>query len=243
MTPINRTLLAASLVAAPLLLSAGEVARKYVMFGKADSDDPVIHTRNKILQVAAHPDLWTVHSYLTLLGILAWSGAMIAIATVISARQPVLGVVGGILGLASVVGYAAHLGFYTIPLGVSAGMADQDLDAAVTYQLAGESDPFLTAMVLFFIATMVIGQFALGLGLWRARAVPWWAAACLPISVALGLEPGSHPLWGLVLLLPLIPFLFVAIRQQEEPKAVSPRPHPRRPPQDQPAPSGQRRPR
>jgi hypothetical protein len=241
MTPINRTLLAASLVAAPLLLSAGEVARKYVMFGKADSDDPVIHTRDKILHVAAHPDLWTLHSYLTLLGILAWSGAMIAVATVISARQPVLGVVGGVLGLGSAVGYAAHLGFYTIPLGVSAGMADQDLDAAVTVRLAGESDSFLTAMVLFFIATMVIGQLVLGLGLWRARAVPWWAAACLPISAAVNLEPGSHPLWGLVMLLALIPFLFVAIRQPEQPGAVSPRPRPPQPPRDQPAPSGQHR--
>ena len=80
MTPINRTLLAATLVAAPLLLASSEVVRKYVMFGKVDSDDPFLDTRDKIMQVAAQPDLWTVHSYLTLLGILAWLGAMIAIA-------------------------------------------------------------------------------------------------------------------------------------------------------------------
>jgi hypothetical protein len=217
MTPINRTLLAATLVAAPLLLSAGEVVRKYVMLGKVDSDDPIIHTRDKIMHVAAQPDLWMLHSYLTLLGILAWLGAMIAIATVISTRRPVLGVVGGALGLASVVGYAAHLGFYTIPLGVSAGMADQDLDAAATVWVAGESDSFLTAMVLFFIVTMILGQLALGLGLWRAQAVPWWAAACLPLSAAMSLEPGSSPLWGLVLLLPLIPFLFIAVMGQGRP--------------------------
>ena len=69
-------------------------------------------------------------------------------------------------------------------------------------------------MVLFFIITMVFGQLALGFGLWRARAAPWWAAACLPLSAALNLEPGSSPLWGLVMLLPLIPFLFIAIRNR-----------------------------
>ena len=211
MTPINRTFLAATLVAAPLLLASSEVVRKYVALGEVDSGDPMVDARDKILQVAAHPDLWLLHSYLTLLGILAWLGAMIAITAAISARRPVLGAVGGILGLGSAIGYAAHLGFYTIPLGVSAGMAEQDLDAAATVWVAGDGDPFTEAMVLFFITTMVFGQLVLGLGLWRARAVPWWAAACLPLSAALNLEPGSSPLWGLVMLLPLIPFLFIAV--------------------------------
>jgi len=69
---------------------------------------------------------------------------------------------------------------------------------------------------------MVFGQLVLGLGLWRARAVPWWAAACLPLSAALNLEPGSSPLWGLVMLLPLIPFLFIAVN--ETPAGASTRP-------------------
>lgn len=211
MKPINRTLLAATLLAAPLLLASSEVVRKYVALGEVNSGDPIVDARDKILQVAAHPDLWLLHSYLTLLGILAWLGAMIAITAAIMPRRPVLGILGGILGLGSAIGYAAHLGFYTIPLGVSAGMAEQDLDAAATVWVAGDGDPFTEAMVLFFITTMVLGQLVLGLGLWRARAVPWWAAACLPLSAALNLEPGSSPLWGLVMLLPLIPFLFIAV--------------------------------
>ena len=217
MTPINRTFLAATLVAAPVLLASSEVVRKYVARGEVDTGDPFLDARDKIIQVAAQPDLWLLHSYLTLLGILAWLGAMIAATAVISARRPVLGLVGGVLGLGSVVGYAAHLGFYTIPLGVSAGLADQDLDAAATVWVAGESDPFSSAMVLFFIVTMVFGQLALGFGLWRAQAAPWWAAACLPLSAALNLNPGSSPLWGLVMLLPLIPFLFLAIKEPEQP--------------------------
>ena len=67
-------------------------------------------------------------------------------------------------------------------------------------------------MVLFFILTMVLSQFVLGFGLWRTRVAPWWAAACLPLAAVLGLEPGPSPLWGLVPLLPIIPFLFVAAR-------------------------------
>ena len=164
------------------------------------------------MQVAAHSELWLLHSSLALLGILAWLGAVIATAAVISARRPILGPVGGVLGLASAVGYAAHLGFYTIPLGISAGMADQELDSAAAFEVAAEGDPFLAAMVLFFILAMVSSQFVLGFGLWRARVAPWWAAACLPLTVVLSLEPGPSPLWGLVPLLPIIPFLFVAVR-------------------------------
>jgi len=211
MTPINRTSLAAALVAAPPLLGAGEVVRKYVAWGETDSGDPLVDARDKIAHVAAEPDLWLLHSYLTLFGILAWLGAMIATTAVVSARRPVLGFVGGVFGLGSVVGYAAHLGFYTIPLGISAGLTGEQLDAAVVFWAAGDGDPFLEAMILFFIATMLFGQLVLGFGLWRAQAVPWWAAACLPLSVALSLEPGRHPLWGLALLLPLIPFLFIAL--------------------------------
>ena len=216
MTPINRTFLAATLVAAPLLLASGEMLRKYVARGEVNTGEPFLDARDKIMQVAAQPDLWLLHSYLTLLGILAWLGAMIATTAVISARRPVLGLVGGVLGLGSVVGYAAHLGFYTIPLGISAGLADQDLDAAATVWVAGESDRFSSAMVLFFIATMTFGQLTLGFGLWRAQAAPWWAAACLPLSAVLNLNPGSSPLWGLVMLPPLIPFLFIATKEPEQ---------------------------
>ena len=222
MKPIKSTWLAATLVAAPLLLASSEVVRKYVALGQVNSGDPMVDARDKILQVAAHSDLWLVHSYLTLLGILAWLGAMIAVTAAIRARRPVLGAVGGVLGLGSAIGYAAHLGFYTIPLGVSAGMAEQDLNAAATVWVAGNGDPFTEAVVLFFITTMALGQLVLGLGLWRARAVPWWAAACLPLSAALNLEPGSSPLWGLVMLLPLIPFLCIAVNGT--PAGASPRP-------------------
>jgi hypothetical protein len=145
MTPMYRTLLPATLVAAPLLLSASEILRKYIALGAVDSGDPLADARTKIMQVAAHSDLWLLHSYLVLLGILAWLGAMIATAAVISARRPILGSVGGILGLASAVGYAAHLGFYTIPLGISAGMADQVLDSAAAFEVAAVGDPFLAS--------------------------------------------------------------------------------------------------
>lgn len=209
MTPTNRSL-AAALVAAPLLLTASEVVRKYVAWGEVDSEDPLTDARDKLMHVAAQPDLWLLHSYLTLFGILAWLGAMIATAAAVGARRPVLGLFAGVLGLGSAVGYAAHLGFYTIPIGISAGLSGEQFDAAVTFWAAGDGDPFLESVILFFIAAMVIGQLVIGFGLWRARAVPWWAAACLPLSVALTLEPGRHPLWGSAMLLPLIPFLFIA---------------------------------
>jgi hypothetical protein len=212
MTSINRRLLVLSLLAAPVLLSASEMVRKYVAQGEVDSGNALVDARDKIANVAAEPGLWQLHSYLTLVGVLAWMGAMIAATAVVSSRRPVLGALGGVLGLSSAVGYATHLGFYTVPLGSSAGLARQDLDAAASVWVGGDADAFTLVLVFFFIATMVLGQLVVGLGLWRAQAVPWWAALCLPLSVALTLEPGSNPLWGLAMMLPLIPFLFVARR-------------------------------
>lgn len=46
---------------------------------------------------------------------------------------------------------------------------------------------------------------------------------CVPaLSAVLNLEPGSSPLWGLVMLLPLIPFLFISV--QGAPAGASTRP-------------------
>ena len=142
MKPINRTLLAATLVAAPLLLASSEVVRKYVALGRSTQGTRSSTRATRSCRSPPTQDLWLLHSYLTLLGVLAWLGAMIAITAAIRARRPVLGTVGGILGLGSAIGYAAHLGFYTIPLGVSAGMAEQDLNAAATVWVAGDGDPF-----------------------------------------------------------------------------------------------------
>jgi hypothetical protein len=210
MTPLNRMLLATSLLAAPVLLSASEVIRKYVARGEVESGDAVLDARDKIAQVAAEPGLWQLHSYLTLVGVLAWLGAMIAVTAVVSARRPILGAIGGVLGVGSGLGYAAHIGFYTVPLGTAAGLGGEELDAAATVWAAGDGDGFSAAVVLVFIATMVFGQLVIGLGLWRAHVAPWWAAACLPLSVALTLDPGRSPLWGLPMLLLVVPFAMVA---------------------------------
>ena len=212
MTPLNRLLLVSSLLAAPVLLSGSEVVRKYVARGEVESGDPVVDARDKIAQVAAEPGLWQLHSYLTLFGVLAWLGAMIAVAVAVSPRRPVLGAVGGGLGVASGLAYAAHLGFYSVPLGTAAGLAGEELDAAARVWAAGDGGGFSLAIVFVFIATMLFGQLVIGIGLWRARVAPWWAAACLPLAAALAFDPGRSPWWGLPMLLVLVPFAFVASR-------------------------------
>lgn len=148
----------------------------------------------KITQVTANISMWHLHGYLTLVGALAWLGAMIALTYLISERRPTLGLVGGLLGLSSALGWALHLG-YTVPLGVSAGMADDNLGAAATVLAAGDSDSFGMAMVLFFIATNLLAHLVRGYRLWRATVAPWWAAACLPALPLLVLDPGSSPWW------------------------------------------------
>ena len=230
MTPLNRKLLVWSLLAAPVLLSGSEVVRKYVAQGEVESGNPVVDARDKIAQVAAEPGLWQLHSYLTLFGVLAWVGAMIAVAVVVSPRRPVLGAVGGVLGVASGLAYAAHLGFYSVPLGTAAGLADEELDAAVRVWAAGDGGGFSLAIVFVFIATMLFGQLVIGLAVWRAGVAPWWAAACLPVAAALAFDPGRSPWWGLPMLLVLVPFGFVAVRLGTDvpmptPPGAAPRAH------------------
>jgi hypothetical protein len=222
MTPLNRLLLVSSLLAAPVLLSGSEVVRKYVARGEVESGDPVVDARDKIAQVAAEPGLWQLHSYLTLFGVLAWLGAMIAVAVAVSPRRPVLGALGGVLGVASGLAYAAHLGFYSVPLGTAAGLTGAELDAAARVWAVGDGGGFSLAIVFVFIATMFFGQLVIALGLWRARVVPWWAAACLPLAVVLALDPGRSPWWGLPMLLVLVPFGFVAHRLGADEPVVTP---------------------
>jgi hypothetical protein len=212
MTPLNRLLLVSSLLAAPVLLSGSEVVRKYVARGEVETGDSLLDAHDKIARVAAEPGLWQLHSYLTLFGVLAWLGAMIAVAVAVSPRRPILGAVGGVLGAASGLAYAAHIGFYSVPLGTAAGLSGVELDAAARVWAAGDGGGFSLAIVLVFIATMLFGQLVVGLGLWRAQVAPWWAAACLPLAAALAFDPGRSPWWGLPMLLVVVPFGFVASR-------------------------------
>jgi hypothetical protein len=212
MTRLHRMVLAASLLAAPILLAAGEAARKYVEQGRSETGDPVARAGEKISFIAGDMAMWQLHGYLTLAGALAWLGAVVAVTRLVSERRPVLGLVGGALGFCAGLGWALHLGFYTVPLSLSAAMADTDLTAAATVWAAGDSDAFGTAMVLFFILSNLLAHLALGWGLWRARVVPWWAAACLAVVPVLALEPGPSPVWAATLLIPVIPFTMVAVR-------------------------------
>ena len=212
MTRLNRMALAGSLVTAPILLGASEAVRKHVEQGRTGSADATANASEKITHVAANISMWHLHGYLTLAGALAWLGAMIALTCLISERRAALGLVGGLLGLGSALGWALHLGFYTVPLSVSAAMADDDLRAAATVWAAGDSDSFGMAMVLFFIATNLLAHLVLGYGLWRAKIVPWWAAVCLPAIPILVLDPGSSPWWGTPFLILLLPFTIAAGR-------------------------------
>ncbi len=212
MTRLRRLTLAGSLVTAPILLAAGEAARMRVEQGRTDSADAVANAGEKITQVAAHLATWHMHGYLVLAGALTWLGAVIALTALISERRPTLGLVGGVLGLSAGLGWAVHLGFYTVQLSVSAAVADTNPDAAATVWAAGDSSSLLMAMVLFFIATNLLAHLVFGFGLWRAQVLPWWAAVWLPALPVLLLDPGSNPAWAAAFLVLLIPFVLAARR-------------------------------
>ena len=140
--------------------------------------------------------MWHLHGYLTLAGALAWLGAVIALTCLISERRPTLGLFGGLIGLGSALGWALHLGFYTVPLSAAGGMADDNLDAAATVWAGPATARSGMTMVLFFIATQLLAHLVLGYGLWRAMIVPWWAAVCLPALPILVPRSRLEPMVG-----------------------------------------------
>lgn len=72
--------------------------------------------------------------------------------------------------------------------------------------LAGSGSDWLSAVgLLMFFGGALLTPIVLGIGLWRAHALPWWAAAGLVVWLAgvfLGSESMPAALVNLALLLP-----------------------------------------
>jgi hypothetical protein len=215
--PIHRPLLIACLLAAPALLTASELARLRVESAHVESEDAVADARSQLDAVAAQLPLWHLAAVLDLLFILAWLGALLAAVIVIARTRPLAGLATGAVAVLSGLGFAMHHAFYYQALADLAGTPDHDRTARVL--AASGSDWLSVVALLIFFAGALLTPIVLGVGLWRARALPWWAAAGLVLwfaGVFIGSEATPAALVNLALLLP---FAAVA-RHLGEPSAT-----------------------
>ena len=207
----NTLILSAGLVLSPVLLTAAEWVRLTVDNAYVEIEsDSVADAASHLQAVADRLAWWHAAAYLDLAYIAAWALALLAIAVVVGRTRPVLAALSGLLGLISTLGLAMHWAFYYIPLGSLAQEADRDL-AARAASASGDDRLLAIALLMFQLGTLlaVVGA---GVGLWRAHALPWWAALGLLIwlgYVVAGMEARPAALLNLALLLP---FLAVARR-------------------------------
>jgi len=214
MNRLHTSILAGGLVLSPVFLTAAELARLTVdnQYVENESDD-VLDSTSHLQAVAENMSLWHTAAYLDLGYLLTWAIALLAITIVVARSRPVLAAVVGLLGLVSSVGVAFHWAFYYLPLAGLAQAADRDLAAraASTYG----DDALLAVALLMFLLGTLLATLASGIGLWRARALPWWGAIGLAVwlgFVFVGSEARAAALVNLALLLP-----FVAVARELSP--------------------------
>jgi hypothetical protein len=220
MHPAHRITAAIALVAAPLLFATGEFLRLQVEGGVDYSQGDTDIYRAQIDAVAANPDAWLFHGMAVLIGTLAWALAVVAIIAVVGRSRPVLALVGGVLGLASAVAHGAHLGFYTVTMSVLGRMPADGRDAGVAVWGGTADDPLGNVLVLFFMVTFFVAPLVLAFGLWRERAMPWWAFALFVVGQLL-MAGASDLVLGLGQLLWLPAMIFTGLRFGGVPRSAA----------------------
>jgi hypothetical protein len=204
-------ILSAGLLLSPALITAEEWVRLTVDNSYVEIEsDPVADAASHLQAVADRLAWWHAAAYLDLAFIATWALALLAITVVVARTRPMLAAMSGLLGLVSALGLAMHWAFYYIPLASLAQKADRDL-AARAASASGDDRLLVIALLMFLLGTL-LAVLGAGVGLWRAHALPWWAALGLVVwlgSVVAGTETRPAALLNLALLLP---FLAVARR-------------------------------
>jgi len=211
MNRVHTYILSSGLILSPVFITAEELVRLTVDNGYVENDsDPVADAASHLHVVADNLTTWHLAAYLNLAYVVTWALALLAITVLVARTRPVLAAISGLLGLVSVLGIAFHWAFYYLPLASLAQEDDRQL-AAHALSAFGDDVLLVVALLMFLLGTL-LAVLAAGLGLWRAHALPWWAA--LGFLVWLGyVVTGSEARMAALLNLSLLPpFLAVASR-------------------------------
>jgi hypothetical protein len=169
---IRRLFSGACLIAGPALFFLGILVRPT---GSDDTGDELLaYVRDNSTAVQLS-DLMLITAVLLLVP--AFVGAM----HVLRNRAPLLGYLGG--GLAAV-GFVCLFGMITVD-GVALEIARRGTAAAgmgMVLDQAPNQDLLLWTLTLVFVAGHIIGTILLGIGLFRTRFVPVWAAVAVTMS-------------------------------------------------------------
>jgi hypothetical protein len=165
---LPRLAIGSSLVLAPLAYLVSSIA------------SPPLHASDaaSLAEVARHPERFYVYAIFITIGTMLLVPAFVGLMQLLRERAPWLGYVGGGLagfGILVAVGDSmTELMFWQM------GASGADRDQMVA--LAHRYDTATGASLIFTVGGVatIVGIVLVGVGLWRARVVPAWAALCIP---------------------------------------------------------------
>jgi hypothetical protein len=216
---------AASLIGTPLLGLAGACAWPPLRASE----------HAQIAAIAAQPGRWYTFTLLILLSSFLLVPALLALMRLLGQTRPVWALLAGSLaGLGALVSIAdSASGLMYWQMGAPGASLGQMAALATRYNTAAGT------AVIFMIGGLatIAGTLLLSAGLWRAHAIPAWAAAAIPISTIAniaGLGASSVPitLVSYVLLLAAFGRIAVIVRtspawtQPDSPVTPAPAPSP-----------------
>jgi hypothetical protein len=179
----TRTALALGLVAGPVVFAVGDTLRRVV-----DSDAGSSATQITAA-VHAHPGLWLAAALLEVIApllVLPGLAALAATAPGRGRRTTIVGAsmltVGQVAGVGHAVAFFAPYALYA-----KAGTSPSQVRAL---DRASESWPALVALIVLFMAGLIVGTLVLFVGLRLARRVPIWAVVAALLFVVLGGSAG-----------------------------------------------------
>jgi hypothetical protein len=166
----RKTVAGCCMVAGPLLVLIGFVL------------SPAIHTdaAEQVNAFAADRDGTIASALFSLAGIALMVGAVFGVMHMLRERMAAYGPLGGGLAIMGLIAFAAQCGVLILAWQMVADGV-QPSDVAAWDGLIGAAAAVIAMQVVAWLGTA--GFVVLAAGLYRARAVDWWMAACMAVGV------------------------------------------------------------
>ncbi|HSP59937.1 MAG TPA: hypothetical protein VLO09_02650 [Ornithinimicrobium sp.] len=221
-----RTLGALSLIAMPVVITAGDLLRLGVESQTTGDGSTLTSVVSQLEAVEENRVAWEIVSWSFYAGALLTIPMTLLLWHLAVGRAPVWAWVGGVLGACSVVGQVAHLMGYFGSLGALSTLADRD--AAAAAHLALGQDLFSLAVFAPYLLGLLLAPAVQAVALRRARVIPLWAALSVGAGAALfAVFAGqwwASVAWCVGLLLGLLPAARAAVVEQPTGGVVEGRP-------------------
>jgi hypothetical protein len=141
----------------------------------------------QLAEIADNYTRWQLAHLLGFVGIVIFAAAILGLAFLVRRRQPALGLAGGALGLAGLLGFAAAIALDGFTWGVLGHVYGQAaVDSATVEKTLDEVQTSSWSLPFYLLpAAWIAGMIMLAVGAARQGAVPGWAAGLLVLAAVL----------------------------------------------------------